>query len=149
MKKALIYSFGTGLGTGFSPVAPGTAGSTLAVLVAYFLFRGNQTYLLLSLLVCLPLGIGAASWMADQLRIPDPSIVVIDEVVGMWVALLGVAWNWKLFALAFVLFRLFDVVKPPPVRQLESLHGGLGIMLDDVMAGFYALVAVHLIGLLF
>ncbi len=148
MKKALIFSVGTGLGTGFSPIAPGTAGSALAALIAFFLLKGNPFWLLTSLLFCLPIGVFAASWIANHLRMPDPSIVVIDEVVGMWIALLGVAWSWPWYLLAFLLFRIFDVLKPPPVRQLESLRGGLGIMLDDVMAGVYALLCVHLISAL-
>ena len=69
----------------------------------------------------------------------DPQFVVVDEVIGQWIALAGAAsLNWKSFLAAFALFRLFDIWKPPPVRQLESLPGGWGINLDDVMAGVYA-----------
>ena len=77
----------------------------------------------------------------------DPGLVVVDEVVGQWIALAGAtALNWKSFLAAFVLFRLFDIFKPPPVRQLEALHGGVGIVMDDVMAGVYAALVLFLAG---
>ena len=75
----------------------------------------------------------------------DPQHVVIDEVCGQWIALLFMPPTWKSALLCLLLFRLFDIVKPPPARQLERLHGGAGVMLDDVAAGVYALVVAHLI----
>jgi phosphatidylglycerophosphatase A len=74
---------------------------------------------------------------------PDPSIVVIDEIVGMWISLLFLPPTWTVFAVAFIAFRAFDILKPPPVRQLERIPGGWGIMLDDVMAGIYANLLVR------
>jgi phosphatidylglycerophosphatase A len=75
----------------------------------------------------------------------DPSIVVIDEIVGMWTSLLFLPSTLTVFISAFIAFRLFDIVKPPPVRQLERLSGGWGIMLDDVMAGIYANLLVRVV----
>ena len=108
----------------------------------------------LGLLLAVP-GIWAAGVTAKTSGKKDPQIVVVDEVVGQWITLAGamsLSWggaitfnwpaagglNWKFWLLALVLFRVFDVWKPPPVRQLERLPGGLGIVADDAMAGVYA-----------
>jgi len=95
-------------------------------------------FLLLAAILFLP-AVWAAGVTARASGLKDPQFVVVDEVVGQWIALAGAAsLNWKSFLAAFALFRLFDIWKPPPVRQLESLPGGWGINLDDVMAGVYA-----------
>jgi len=108
---------GTGFGSGFSPFAPGTAGALLAL----FPFAGI--------------------WAANKLEScwgEDPSRVVVDEMVGVWIPLLAVPdnghWYWYVTA-AFALFRFFDIVKPLGVRKMESLKGGVGVMMDDVLAG--------------
>jgi phosphatidylglycerophosphatase A len=97
----------------------------------------------LALLVTL-IGIPAATQVARGSGIKDPQFVVIDEVAGQLVALIAVPPAWKSFLAAFILFRVFDILKPPPVRQLEALPEGAGIMLDDVAAGLYALGFMHL-----
>jgi phosphatidylglycerophosphatase A len=89
-------------------------------------------------------GIPAATQAARSSGTKDPQFVVIDEVAGQLVALTAVPLAWKSFLAGFILFRVFDIVKPPPVRQLEAIPGGAGIVLDDVAAGFYALVVMHL-----
>src|ERR1022692_2135768 len=89
----------------------------------------------------------AATIAAQFTHLKDPQIVVVDEVLGQWIALAGArTLNWKSYLAAFALFRLFDIWKPPPVRQLEALPGGLGINLDDVMAGVYAALVLFLAG---
>jgi phosphatidylglycerophosphatase A len=98
----------------------------------------------LSLLVTL-IGIPAATQVARGAGVKDPQFVVIDEVAGQLVALIAAPLAWKSFLAAFILFRAFDIVKPPPVRQLEAIPEGAGIVLDDVAAGLYALAAVHLL----
>jgi phosphatidylglycerophosphatase A len=98
----------------------------------------------LSLLVTL-IGIPAATQVARGAGAKDPQFVVIDEVAGQLVALIAVPLAWRSFLAAFILFRVFDIVKPPPVRQLEAIPEGAGIVLDDVAAGLYALAAVHLL----
>jgi phosphatidylglycerophosphatase A len=98
----------------------------------------------LALLVVL-IGIPAATKVARGSGIKDPQFVVIDEVAGQLVALIAVPFAWKSFLAAFILFRVFDIVKPPPVRQLEALPDGTGIVLDDVAAGLYALGTMHLL----
>jgi phosphatidylglycerophosphatase A len=87
------------------------------------------------------IGIPAASIVERESGREDPGHVVIDEVAGQWIALAACPLESRHVVLAFALFRLFDIVKPWPARQLERLHGGLGIMMDDVAAGIYALVA--------
>ena len=89
----------------------------------------------------------AAGAAAEAHHTKDPQFVVIDEVLGQWIALAGArTFNWKSYALALALFRLFDIFKPPPVRQLEALPGGLGINADDVMAGIYAALVLFAAG---
>jgi phosphatidylglycerophosphatase A len=90
-------------------------------------------------------GIPAATRVARGAGTKDPQFVVIDEVAGQLVALVAVPLAWKSFLAGFILFRVFDIVKPPPVRQLEALPEGVGIVLDDVAAGLYALGIVHLL----
>ena len=91
------------------------------------------------------IGIPAATLVARGAGIKDPQFVVIDEVAGQLVALIAVPLAWKSFLAGFILFRAFDIVKPPPVRQLEALPGGSGIVLDDIAAGLYTLGAMHLL----
>jgi phosphatidylglycerophosphatase A len=90
-------------------------------------------------------GIAAANRVARGSGIKDPQFVVIDEVAGQLVALIAVPLAWQPFLAGFILFRAFDIVKPPPVRQLEAIPEGAGIMLDDVAAGLYALGVMHLL----
>ena len=100
----------------------------------------------LSVALSLP-GIWAADVVAREIGKKDPQIVVVDEVVGQWMTLAGAtALNWKSWLLAFALFRLFDIWKPPPVRQLEHLPGGAGIVADDAMAGVYGALVLFAAG---
>jgi phosphatidylglycerophosphatase A len=98
----------------------------------------------LALLVTL-IGIPAATRVSRASGVKDPQFVVIDEVAGQLVALIAVPLAWKTFVAGFILFRGFDIVKPPPVRQLEKLPEGTGIVLDDVAAGLYACGVMHLL----
>jgi phosphatidylglycerophosphatase A len=91
------------------------------------------------------IGIAAATLVARGSGIKDPGFVVIDEVAGQLVSLIAVPLAWKSFLAGFILFRVFDILKPPPVRQLERLPEGPGIMLDDVAAGIYALAVMQLL----
>ncbi len=95
--------------------------------------------------VALAAGIPAAGRVARALGDEDPSCVVIDEVAGQMVAFIAAPPHWKSLLAAFILFRAFDILKPPPLRRLEQIRGGAGIMLDDVGAGLYALAAVQLL----
>ncbi|MCL5742334.1 MAG: phosphatidylglycerophosphatase A [Acidobacteria bacterium] len=136
----------TGFGCGYSPVAPGTVGSAAAVAAAVLLGWQPPYYALLAALVTAP-GIWASGATARLRKTEDPQIVVIDEVLGQWLALSGAATlNWKSYLGAFVLFRIFDIWKPAPVRRLERLPGGVGIVADDLMAGLYAALVLFLAG---
>jgi len=90
------------------------------------------------------IGIPAATQVARGSGTKDPQFVVIDEVAGQLIALIAVPLAWKFFLAGFILFRVFDILKPPPVRQLEAIPEGTGIVLDDVAAGLYALAVMHL-----
>jgi len=145
-RTSVPYLIGTWFGCGFSPTAPGTVGSLAALVIAIALNvyagSGRGTFLLLAAILLIP-GIWAAGVVARSENIRDPHIVVVDEVIGQWVTLAGAATlNWKTWLAAFLLFRLFDIWKPPPVRQLEHLRGGWGIVADDVMAGVYGALAI-------
>jgi phosphatidylglycerophosphatase A len=148
MMRVIYYTLGTGFGLGYSPIAPGTAGSILATLVAFFVIKGNAPYLIIATIVVFTVGVIASSYIEKEQEIKDPSLVVIDEIVGMWISVLIIPHVWWSFLIAFALFRFFDVVKPFPANNLQKLRGGLGIMIDDVIAGVYALASTHLILLL-
>jgi phosphatidylglycerophosphatase A len=140
----------TWFGCGYSPFAPGTAGSAAAIAIAILLERfarfGRVEFALLAAALFLP-AVWAANQTARAAKLKDPSIVVVDEVIGQWISLAGArTFNWKSFLAAFVLFRLFDIWKPPPVRQLEALPGGWGINADDAMAGVLAALVLFLAG---
>lgn len=134
----------TGFFSGYSPVAPGTAGSLVGL--ALYLIPGFEAPALLSsaVVVTFLIGVFTAARMEQSLG-EDPPIVVVDEIVGMWISLLFLPKTVRIALLSFVLFRAFDIVKPPPARRLESYRNGWGIMLDDVAAGVYANVAVRLV----
>ena len=129
---------------------PGTWGSAATVLLwaalGHALVPALRTPVAIALVILITLiGIPAATEVARCSGIKDPQFVVIDEVAGQLVALIAVPFAWKSFLSAFILFRAFDIVKPPPVRQLEAIPEGAGIVLDDIAAGLYALASVHLL----
>ncbi len=145
MHVRLIYIlFATGFGAGYSPLAPGTAGSLLSMLLIYFFIPTGSLLLLLLILLFFIIGVYSGTVM-EKLYGEDPSIVVIDEMVGMGISLLFIPRTWPLFLIAFLLFRMFDIVKPPPVNASQKLKGGWGIMVDDLLAGIYAFLGVHII----
>jgi phosphatidylglycerophosphatase A len=145
----LAVQLATWFGCGYLP-APGTAGSLAALAIAILLHEfagfGNWHFLALAALLFYP-AVWSAGVTAHIKQLKDPQIVVIDEVLGQWIALAGArTFNWKSYILALALFRLFDIWKPPPARQFEALPGGLGINADDVMAGLYAALVLFVAG---
>ena len=149
MSKVAV-AIATWFGCGYFPVAPGTVGSLAAIGIACILVEAAQwrpLHFALLGLVVLPIGIWSAGVTARQNQSKDPGIVVVDEVLGQWITLAGaVSFNWKSGLAAFCLFRLFDIWKPPPVRQMEALPSGLGIVADDVMAGVYGALVLFVMG---
>jgi phosphatidylglycerophosphatase A len=129
---------------------PGTWGSAVTMLLwAAFSYQLTPALrmpvaIAAALLVTL-VGIPAATQVARASETKDPQFVVIDEVAGQLIALIAVPLAWKTFLAGFIFFRIFDILKPPPVRQLEKLPEGTGIVLDDVAAGFYALLVMQLL----
>jgi phosphatidylglycerophosphatase A len=138
------------LGLGYVPVAPGTACSLGALAVAALLVEyrgwGRADFALLAGLSLAP-GIWAAHFVSTAAGRKDPPDIVVDEAIGQWVTLAGAtAYNWRSWLAAFLLFRFFDIVKPPPVRQMEALPGGLGIVADDVVAGLLGALVLFVAG---
>jgi len=127
----------TGLGSGYSPLAPGTAGSALGLLLWWPMQTLGLRLQVVAVLVVSLVGVAAAEHVALRLGIEDPGIVVIDEVAGMWLTLLALPLTPWTATAGFLVFRALDVWKPFPARRLELLHGGWGIMADDLMVGVY------------
>ncbi len=147
-----FYMFiATGGGSGYLPKAPGTWGSLVGILLWLALGRLRLAAYLAVVLALLVMGViaaGAAEKIVDR---PDPGLVVIDEIVGQLIVLTGAPPQLPVIIAAFVLFRFFDILKPYPAGWLDRhIHGGLGIMLDDAMAGLYGLLALqaglHILG---
>jgi phosphatidylglycerophosphatase A len=145
----LSWLIATFFGAGYLPAGPGTWASAITVLLWCAAARWlNASWLLpaaivASLAITL-IGIRPSTVVARESGRKDPGFVVIDEVAGQMIALIGVPTNWKYLLAGFILFRSFDIVKPFPLRRLEKLPEGTGIMMDDVGAGLYALVLLHL-----
>ena len=145
MKKDQLTKLGcTFFFAGYSPLAPGTVASFVALAIIWFLIPAF-------FYILLPVGVGLvllSVWLAtrgEEFFGKDGSPIVIDEVAGMVISLIFVSKDIWSFAGAFLLFRLFDIIKPPPARSMEKLKGGWGVTLDDVIAGIYANLSLHLI----
>jgi phosphatidylglycerophosphatase A len=150
MSRKLALLISTWFYVGFFPIAPGTAGSIAALLIAIVLhhYLGFPAWSFAVLAAILfPIGVRAATITAKANNADDPGFVVVDEVIGQWITLAAATtFNWKSALAGLILFRLFDIWKPAPVRQLERLHGGLGIVADDAMAGLYGALVLWLAG---
>ena len=154
MKTRIHKIIATAGGAGYFPVAPGTAGAVVGVLIFWLMhqiyfsvYEDPQVFLLLfigMILLFLYLGVIATDHLEKEWG-KDPSKVVMDEVIGVWIALLFVPVTWVNLLLAFALFRLFDIWKPLFIRKLEAIKGGWGVMLDDVLAGVYANIVLQVI----
>jgi phosphatidylglycerophosphatase A len=135
----------TGLGAGFCPIAPGTVGALWGLPLAWglsFLSIPAQCAVLAVLFLA---GVPLCTAAARQLGVKDPGSIVWDEIVSLGVVFLFVPITPATLIAGFLLHRLFDVSKPPPIRQLERLEGGLGIMADDLLAGIYANLVLHVL----
>lgn len=146
----------TFFGSGLLKPAPGTWGSVAALLLwaAYAWVARPSAFalnavLVIGIVIVIALGVPAATIAERESGGHDPGFVVIDEVAGQWIALLGCPGDWSHALICLVLFRLFDITKPPPARQLERLPAGWGIVFDDVAAGLYAWGVASLLRLWF
>ena len=156
----VAYALATGLGAGFTPIAPGTVGALegVAIYLAIHALHLRQAYSLIVLavinVVLFAVGVWASNRTCEMTGVKDPRLVVIDEVSGQLISLTPLVLlpsiSITAVVIGFLLFRLFDIFKPYPIGKLERLHGGLGVMADDALAGVYAAVLLwltHLVGL--
>lgn len=145
--EKLSLTIASGLGSGYSPIAPGTAGSLLAVIIWWLvppLWWLRISLLLLSLI----LGVCSAT-EAEKKWGHDNGKIVIDEIAGMWISLLFLPKLWVVFLISFLLFRAMDIIKPLGARQIQKLPGGWGVVADDVLAGIYANILGQLAVMIF
>jgi phosphatidylglycerophosphatase A len=144
----------SGLGTGYAPIAPGTAGSILGILLfylfnfVYYKLEFHQPIILVlnlfAILFILLLGVYSIK-KVHQIWIHDAPKIVIDEVVGVWIAIFTLPFAWQYYLYALILFRFFDILKPLYIRRLDNLKSDWSVMLDDVLAGLYANVVLQVI----
>lgn len=148
---SLLDFIATGFYSGLSPFAPGTAGTLAALILVYLLYClfpniiSLSTSSLLAVFIII-IGIISANAVCKSKRYGesgDPKQIVIDEFAGYFVSIVGLSPQLSTLLIAFVWFRLFDIIKPPPIRKIEQLTGGYGIVLDDVIAGIYAAIATR------
>ena len=127
------------------PIAPGTWGSLVAIIIWWFI---PQNLIVQSMLILFSVLIGTWSSQkyADHLNLKDPSEIVIDEVTGMWISLFMLPQNFILFLIGFILFRIFDIMKPFVIDKVQYYPGGIGIMADDILAGIFSRIII-LIGM--
>lgn len=139
------------MGSGYSPFAPGTAGAIVGCFALWLLEKYNLVsttttpFLFVGMIVItIILGIIATDKLEKEWG-KDPSKVVIDEVIGLWITMMFVPFTWLNLLIGFILFRFFDIAKPLGIRKLEKLRGGIGVMADDMLAGIYANVVLQII----
>jgi phosphatidylglycerophosphatase A len=144
LARELILFIAQGAYAGKFPVAPGTAGTLVGVLIQYAIRNASLLlYISITLLLCI-----VGTWAAGKAEIilgrKDSPSIVIDEIAGFLIAMFMVPSGWGYVAAGFALFRLFDIIKPWPLHSLQAVHGGLGIMIDDIGAGIYANIVLQL-----
>ena len=149
MNEKLITFLATGFGSGLSPVAPGTVGTLAGVVVCLLCLPMPWIMRLIIVLALLALSIYVAEQAEKIYQKKDDQRIVIDEIIGLQITMLPVAINILNLCVAFVLFRIFDIWKPFPVKNLQGLPGGWGVVIDDVAAGIYAAAALWLLIYLF
>ncbi len=151
MKPILLFTadwYSTCFRIGYFPLAPGTLGSLIAFIAWILLPETSIISLIIAISIIFIIGVFSTGFIEKSYKIQDPSYIIIDEWVGMWIALLFVTNETIWLVLSFVLFRLFDILKIYPVNKMEKLNGGMGIMLDDVVAGLYAGLITSIIAII-
>jgi len=134
-----------GFGSGLSPWAPGTAGTLVAVPLYWLVADWSLPWYTLFVLLTALLGIGICSAASRELRVHDHPGIVWDEFVGYWITLWAIPFDWVWMLAGFVVFRVFDIVKPWPIGYFDrNVKGGVGIMVDDILAGIMACATLHL-----
>lgn len=144
LKDPVVF-IALGLGSGLSPKAPGTAGTLMTVPLVYFLQQQSLLIYVLVTLFVLLTGSWVCGYAAKKLQVHDHSAIVYDEVAGFLITMFMMPADWKLMLVGFILFRFFDAVKPWPISWCDkNIHGGFGIMFDDVVAGLASLLCLLL-----
>ena len=154
--KLICRIVSTGLGVGYFPVAPGTMGA-LATLILFWIAPEFTSLQLSGIILGITIAAVFSATITEREMIAslgaergkDPGIIVVDEIVGMLVTLVAVPKTARYLIAAFILFRIFDIVKPFPIRKIEKLHSGWGIVFDDIIAGIYANLVIQLIRIIF
>ena len=144
--KNPIHFLALGFGSGLMPKAPGTFG-TLAAIPVYIALSQLELWLFIGITAVISLlGILICDYTSKALGVHDHSGIVIDEIAGYLITMIAVPFNWKWMLIGFLLFRFFDILKPWPISWLDKkVAGGFGIMIDDVLAGLFSLICLHLI----
>ncbi|MFD2179446.1 phosphatidylglycerophosphatase A [Veronia pacifica] len=142
-----VHLLATGFGSGLSPVIPGTMGTLAAVPFYFLLMQFGWWTLLFAVVAGSVLGVYLCGRTSSDMRVHDHGSIVWDEFVGFWITMLLVpSTQWQVVMAGFLLFRFFDMVKPWPINLLDKkVHGGIGIMLDDIVAGLMAMVSLWLV----
>ena len=144
--KHPVHFLSLGFGSGLSPYAPGTFGTAAAIPLYLLIQPLSTSWYLLITLAALIIGVYLCEQTAHALGVHDHSGIVWDEIVGFFITMFAVPLDWKWILIGFLLFRFFDIVKPWPIRWIDArVSGGTGIMLDDVVAGLFASIGLHLI----
>jgi phosphatidylglycerophosphatase A len=145
LKPKAVMFLATGAHVGHIPFAPGTFGSLVGLPIAYLLCKANWTVAFILTTILILFAVRVAHLAERQLKAKDPGCIVIDEIAGMCVTMFAIPLTLTTGIAGFFLFRIFDVVKPPPVRQVEGwLHGGWGVVMDDVVAGVMANIVLRI-----
>jgi len=140
-----LHLLSLGFGSGLSPFAPGTCGTLVAIPLYLLLVQLPLWYYLAAVAVAFAIGVYLCGYTSTVLGEHDHSGIVWDEFVGFWITMIAVPATWQWILAGFVLFRLFDIVKPWPVKVADAkMKGGFGIMFDDVLAALYALIVLQL-----
>lgn len=143
--NVLARLIATGFYAGYTPFAPGTAGSILGLFFYWAIPHSDSVYILVVILFLLLIGAWSATLVEKESGIRDNQIIVIDEIVGVLVTFICFEKSLIWLAIGCILFRLFDIIKLFPVKQAEKLQSGWGVMLDDVVAGAYGALSLRLI----
>ena len=146
MVKRIIIFLATGCYVGYSPLAPGTTGTLAAIPIYFLLSRISPLYYAVTVFGFICIAIWASDGAEIFLQSKDCRHIVIDEMVGFMVAMFMVPPTLRNIVLGFVLFRAFDIIKPFPIRSFEEkMRGGYGVVLDDIIAGIYANLIIHVL----
>ena len=144
MLRNPLHCLALGFGAGLAPKAPGTCGTLAAIPPYLLLTQLDWPLYLLAVGIAFGGGVFLCRYTSDALGVPDHGAIVWDEFVGFWLAMTALPSTWPWIVAGFVLFRFFDIVKPWPVSIADKkMHGGFGIMLDDLLAGGYALACLQ------